>query len=56
MQLRCAVFRGLPKELEEEVNKFLSSTACVVHYVSQSESGDHICLTLLYDPDGQEED
>ena len=28
--LRCHVFRGLPKELEEEVNKFLEVTPCHV--------------------------
>ncbi len=27
-ELRCVVLRGLPKELEEQVNKFLETT-CV---------------------------
>ena len=53
-QLRCTVFRGLPKELEEELNKFLESTPCEVQHVVQSESGDHVTLTVFYVFDGQE--
>ena len=34
-RLRCVVFRGLPKELEEEVNKFLEATPCEVHHLLQ---------------------
>ena len=48
MQLRCHVFRGLPKELEEEVNKFLEQTSCLVHHVVQSESQNHVTLTMIY--------
>jgi hypothetical protein len=47
--LRCHVFRGLPKELEEEVNKFLEVTPCHVHYVVQSESQNHVTLTMIYE-------
>jgi len=47
--LRCHVFRGLPKELEEEVNKFLEVTACRVHHVVQSESQNHVTLTMIYE-------
>ncbi len=47
--LRCRVFRGLPKELEEELNKFLETTACQVVQVVQSESENHITLTVLYE-------
>jgi len=47
--LRCRVFRGLPKELEEEVNKFLETTPCHVHSVVQSESENHVTLTMLYE-------
>jgi hypothetical protein len=47
--LRCHVFRGLPKELEEEVNKFLESTACQIQHVVQSESENHVTLTMLYE-------
>ena len=49
MALRCMVFRGLVKEAEEDVNKFLESHPgiCVIH-MSQSESSDgHISLTML---------
>jgi hypothetical protein len=47
--LRCHVFRGLPKELEEELNKFLEVTPCVVHHVVQSESANHVTLTVFYE-------
>ena len=49
MELQCVVFRGLIKEAEEDVNKFLSGHVGLrVIHMSQSESGDgHICLTLL---------
>ena len=47
-QLKCIVFRGLPKELEEDVNKFLESTPAEVQHVLQSESGDHVTLTIFY--------
>jgi hypothetical protein len=53
-RLKCVVFRGLPKELEEQVNKFLESTTCTIHYVVQSESGDHLSLTMIYELDPQE--
>jgi hypothetical protein len=47
--LRCRVFRGLPKELEEEVNKFLEAMPCQVQHVVQSESENHVTLTMLYE-------
>jgi hypothetical protein len=50
-QLRCAVFHALPKELEEDVNKFLAATPCTVHHVVQSESANHISITIFYEPD-----
>ncbi len=50
-RLRCVVFRGLPKELEEEMNKFLEATPCHVHHVVQSESGDHITVSVFYELD-----
>ena len=53
-QLRCTVFRGLPKELEEEVNKFLESTPAEIQHVLQSESGDHVTLTIFYVLDPQD--
>jgi hypothetical protein len=48
-RMRCQVFRGLPKELEEEVNKFLEVTPCQVHHVVQSESANHVTLTMIYE-------
>lgn len=54
-ELRCVVFRGLPKEIEEQVNKFFESTPCEIHTALQSESDANISLTLFYEPDPQEE-
>ncbi len=54
--LRCIVFRGLAKELEEEVNKFLEMTPCHVQFICQSESGDHISLTIFYEQLAKDED
>ena len=54
MALRSFVVRGLPKEVQEELDKFLEARpdARVLH-MGQSESGDHISLTLIIDePDG----
>lgn len=53
-QLRCVVFRGLPKEIEEDLNKFLESTPCEIHHVLQSESKDHVTVTVFYALDAQE--
>ena len=49
MALRCVVSRGLVKEAEEEVNKFLSSGPGMrVIHMAQSESGDgHISITMI---------
>lgn len=49
MPLRCVVFRGLVKEAEEEVNKFLSTHEVRVLHMAQSETGDHISVTLIVD-------
>ena len=54
-QLRCQVFRGLPKEIEEEVNKFLESTPCEIHHVVQSESTNHVTITIFFVMDAQED-
>ena len=51
--LQCVVMRGLPKELEEQVNKFLATTPCTIEHVLQSESGDHLSLTIFYTSDAQ---
>ena len=47
-ELRCMVLRGLPKELEEEVNKFLTTTPCHIEHVLQSEESGMVSLTLFY--------
>jgi len=46
--LRTVVVRGLAKEVEEELNKFLAAHPDA-HLVKlgQSESGDHITVTLV---------
>jgi hypothetical protein len=49
-QLRCVVFRGLPLELQEQINKFLEAAAVEIHFVTQSESGDHVSVTIFYEP------
>lgn len=54
-QLRCVVFRGLPKEIEEEINKFLESTPCDIQYALQSETGGHITITIFYELDPRED-
>jgi hypothetical protein len=46
--LQCVVIRGLAKELEEQVNKFLATTPCTIEHALQSESSDHITLTIFY--------
>jgi hypothetical protein len=54
--LLCKVIRGLPKEVEEEANKFLESIPCQIHHVVQSESSDHVTLTIFYALDRPEAD
>ncbi len=49
MALRCLVFRGLVKEAEEEINKFLTTHRVQVLHMAQSESGDHVSVTLIVD-------
>ncbi len=49
MALRCRVFRGLVKEAEEEINKFLSTHMLHLLHMAQSESGDHISVTLIFE-------
>ena len=45
MALRCRVFRGLVKEAEEEINKFLSTHRCTCCTWRRARSGDHISVT-----------
>lgn len=47
MTLKCRVFRGLVKEVEEEINQFLSSHEVRVVHMAQSETGNHISVTML---------
>ncbi len=47
MAMRCVVVRGLVKEVEEEINKFLSLHDVRILHMTQSETGNHICLTLI---------
>ena len=49
MALRCVVVRGLVKEVEEELNKFLATHEVRVLHMAQSETGDHISITLIVD-------
>ncbi len=49
MAPRCLVFRGLVKEAEEEINKFLSTHRVQVLHMAQSETGDHVSVTLIVD-------
>ncbi len=50
MASNCRVFRGLVKEVEEEINRFLSTANVRVLQLAQSETGDHITVTLIVDP------
>ena len=45
----CRVFRGLVKEVEEEINHFLSTANVRVQQLAQSETGDHITVTVIID-------
>ena len=49
MAMRARVFRGLVMEVEEDINKFLSSREVRLLHMAQSESADHISVTLLFD-------
>ena len=49
MASSCRVFRGLVREVEEEINQFLSAANVRVLQLAQSETGDHITVTLIVD-------
>ena len=49
MASSCRVFRGLVKEVEEEINGFLSTANVRVAQLAQSETGDHITVTSIVD-------
>jgi hypothetical protein len=56
MALRAFVVRGLAKEIEEALNKLLAGRPAVqLMHLVQSESGDHITVTMIVDePDPRE--
>jgi hypothetical protein len=49
MASNCRVFRGLVREVEEEINRFLSTANVRVLQLAQSETGDHITVTVIVD-------
>ena len=49
MGLRCLVVRGLVKEVEEEINKFLTTHDVNVVHMAQSEHGEYLSVTLIYE-------
>lgn len=49
MAVRCLVVRGLVKEVEEEINKFLETHEVSILHMAQSENGEYLSVTLLYD-------
>ena len=49
MASNCRVFRGLVRDVEEEINRFLSTANVRVLQLAQSETGDHITVTVIVD-------
>jgi len=49
MAIRCRIFRGLVLEAEEDINKFLGAQEVRVLHLAQSESGNHISVTMIVD-------
>ena len=47
--MRCLVARGLVKEVEEEINKFLATHDVNVLHMAQSESGEYLSITLIFE-------
>ncbi len=47
MAIRARLFRGLVKEVEEDVNKFLQTHPVRILHVTQSEGENHVSLTLI---------
>lgn len=46
---RCLVVRGLVKEVEEQLNQFLSEHPVRVLHIAQSESLDHVTVTVVFE-------
>lgn len=49
MAVRCLVVRGLVKEVEEDINKFLESHEVHILHMAQSEAGEYVSVTLIYE-------
>jgi hypothetical protein len=49
MPIRCRVFRGFVREAEEDINKFLATHEVRVLHMAQSETGDHVTVTLVFE-------
>jgi hypothetical protein len=49
MAVRCLVVRGLVKEVEEDLNKFLATHHVNILHMAQSEHGEYISITLIYE-------
>jgi hypothetical protein len=50
VNLRSFVVRGLPKEVEEQLDKFLAARPGIeIVHMGQSESADCISVVLIYD-------
>ena len=49
MPLQCKVVRGLVKEVEEDLNKFLQNNDVRVLHMAQSETGEYISVTLVFE-------
>jgi hypothetical protein len=48
--MQCLVVRGLAKEIEEDLNKFLATHPNVrILHMTQSSTGEYISLTVVYD-------
>ena len=50
MAVRCLVVRGLVKEVEEDINKFLETHEVNILHMAQSEAGEYVSVTLIYEP------
>ena len=49
MTLRCMVVRGLVKEVEEDINKFLETHEARIVNMAQSGAGEYVSVTLIYE-------
>ncbi|HEY8119792.1 MAG TPA: hypothetical protein VII78_00615 [Myxococcota bacterium] len=49
MATKCLVVRGLGKEVEEDLNKFLASHDIHILHMTQSSTGEYVTITLIYE-------